>query len=94
LIAYGGAFAATANATGIAISGTQSSSAVKLYEVNLAQLGQSVLNKPGTASTAILADGASFAQCDTATAITVAAVAGTDLITATGCDVNITYVLE
>jgi len=93
VIAYGGSAAATANATGVAILGTQSGS-VMLFQVDLAQLTRSALNRPGTASTHLLADGASFVQNDAATAITVAAVAGTDLITATGFDIEVTYALE
>lgn len=94
IIAYGGSMAATANATGVAIKGTQSSGVVQLFTVNLAQLTRSAVNMVGTASTAILADGASFVACDATTAITVAAVGGTDLITATGADVEVTYAIE
>ena len=93
IISYGGSMAATANATGVAVYGTQTSP-VALYTVNLAQLGRSVVNTIGTASTAVLADGASFVDNDVTTAITIAAVGGTDLITATGVDVDITYAIE
>jgi hypothetical protein len=94
IIAIGGAAAATADATGVAIYGTQTA-AVKLYEALLAALTQSAINKPGTANTNILADGASFIANDVNTAITVKAVsAGAfDLITATNFDVSISYVL-
>jgi len=94
IISYGGNMAATANATGVAISATQTAAPVALFTVNLAQLTRSTLNSPGTASTVILADGASFADNDAATAITIAAVGGTDLITATGVEVEITYTIE
>ena len=95
-ISVGGAMAATANATGTAIYGTQSASAVALYTVLLAAGTQSTACYPGLANTSILANGASFAQNDAATAITCRAVtAGNyDLITATHFDVNLTYALE
>jgi predicted RecA/RadA family phage recombinase len=94
LIAYGGNAAATANATGIAISATQGTQAVKLFEVDNAQLTRSAINKPTSASTKILADGASFVQNDVNTGITLGAVAGTDLTTLTGADVIIWFCLE
>jgi hypothetical protein len=67
---------------------------VALFKVAIAQLGQSVLNQFGTASTIILADGASTKACDVNTAITVNPLGGTDLITATGVDVILTYTIE
>lgn len=94
VIAIGGNAAATANATGVAISATQGTSAVKLFEVNLAQLTRSAVNRVGTASTKVLADGASFVANDAASAITVKAEGGTDLITATHFDVELTYAIE
>ena len=93
MISYGGAMAHTATATGVAIYGTQSTQQA-LYTVNIAQLGESVVNTIGTASTAVLADGASFVDNDAATAITIGAVGAADLITATGVDVDITYAIE
>jgi len=95
VIAVGGAMAATANATGVAIYGSQTTPQ-KLYEVLLAAGVQSAICRPGTANTNILADGASFVQNDANTAITVKTVsAGNfDLITCTDVDVNITYALE
>jgi hypothetical protein len=94
IIAIGANLAATANATGVAISATQAASSVALFTANLAQLTRSAVNRIGTASTAVLADGASFVANDAATAITVAAVAGTDLITSTYIDVEVTYAIE
>lgn len=94
VIAVGANAAATANATGVAISATQSAGAAKLFEVNLAQLTRSTINRPGSASTIILADNASFNVNDVNTAITAAAVAGTDLITVTSFQVEVSYVLE
>ena len=94
MISYGGSMASTTNATGVAVYGVQSASTVALYTVNLAQLGRSVVNTIGTASTAVLADGASFVDNDASSIITIAAVGGTDLITATGVDVDITYAIE
>jgi hypothetical protein len=93
MIAYGGSMAATANATGVAISSTQTTG-VALYTVNLAQLTRSTVNSVGTASTVVLADGASFVDNDANATITIAAVGGTDLITATGVDVVMDYVQE
>ena len=92
-IAYGGNLAATANATGIAISGTQTTG-VALATIVLAGLTRSTVNTPTSSNNTVLADGASFIACDATTAITVAAVAGTDLITATGVDIELTYAVE
>jgi hypothetical protein len=95
VIAIGGAAAATANATGLAIYGTQTGS-VALYTALLAALTQSAFCRPGTTNTSIQADGASFVANDAATAITCKTVsAGNfDLITATHFDVILTYCLE
>ena len=94
LVAYGGSLAATAEASGVAVSGTQSAAAAALFTVPVASLTQSAYVTPSTDQTVILADGASFVACDDNTAVTVQAVGGSDLITATGIDVIITYVLE
>lgn len=96
LVAYGGNLAATEEATGVAVSGTQSAAPVALYTVPIASLTQSALIHSSCAgSTAfLLADGASFMANDANTPITVQAVGGSDLITATGIDVIISYVLE
>jgi hypothetical protein len=92
-IAYGGAVTST-NATGFAIKGTQSSSVVQLFTVAKAQAVESFDNRFGSPSTILLADGAGLIACDTATAITIAAVGGTDLAGATGIDVILTYSIE
>lgn len=94
LIAIGDDLAATANATGVAVKATQSASEVALFTVNLAQMTRSAVNRIGTASTAVLADGASFAQNDAATVLTIEAVGGTDLITSTYIDAEVTYAIE
>ena len=93
-ISYGGNLAATANATGIAISATQSAGTVALATIILAALTRSTVNAASSANNTVLADGASFIACDASTGITVAAVGGTDLITATGVDIEITYAIE
>jgi hypothetical protein len=62
--------------------------------VALAQLTRSAINQFGTASTIVLADGASTAVCDQNTAITANPLGGTDLITSTNFDVILTYTLE
>lgn len=93
MIAVGGAVTST-NATGIAISGTQGASSVALMTVAKAALTQSALVTPSSANVTLLADGASFVQNDAATAITAAAVADTDLDTATHVDFLIEYAIE
>jgi hypothetical protein len=95
IIAIGGNTAATANATGLAIYGTQGTASVKLAETHLASLVQSAVIKP-SATEHILADGASFVANDATTAITCKTVsAGNfDLITATYFDLILTYALE
>lgn len=94
VIAVGANAAATANATGVSINATQGASGVKLFEVNLAQLTRSAINRPGIASTLLLADNASFNVNDVNTAINAQAVAGSDLITVTSFQVEVVYVLE
>ena len=96
LVAYGGSLAATAEASGVAVSGTQSAAGAALFTVPVASLTQSTLIHSSCAgSTAfLLADGASFMANDANTPITVQAVGGSDLITATGIDVIISYVIE
>ena len=85
--------AATANATGIAISSTQTTPAA-LFTVPLANLTRSAVNTIGTASVTVLADGASFIDNDASAVLSIKAVGGTDLITATGVDVIMDYVQE
>jgi predicted pyridoxine 5'-phosphate oxidase superfamily flavin-nucleotide-binding protein len=90
MIAIGGN---AAGATAIRITGTQSAAAVQLVSNTVAALTQSARVLAGvTANSSVLADGASFNQCDANTAITITA-NGT-LTTATHIDVLLTYVLE
>jgi len=93
IVAYGGAVTST-TATGFAIKGTQSASVVQLFTVAKAQAVESFDNRFGSPSTTLLADGAGLVVCDTATAITIAAVGGTDLAGATGLDVTLIYGIE
>ena len=88
LIAVGGT---TAGIDGILIRGTQAAAVVKLMDGKIAGLAQSVLLRAGTATNGvILADGASFADNDANTAITVIK-DGADLSGATDVDVFLTY---
>jgi len=92
LIAYGGAVTST-TATGVKLVGYQSGS-VSLFVVAKAQLTQSALNRFGTGSTTLLADGASTMANDANQAITFIANGGSDLAGATGIDVILTYSIE
>ena len=92
MIAYGGAVTST-TATGAVLKGYQSGS-VNLFVVNKAQLTESALNRFGTTSTTILADGASLIANDANNAITFIANGGSDLAGATGIDVILTYAIE
>jgi len=94
IIAIGANAAATANATGVAIKGVQSSSTVKLGVCVLAGLTRSTVNVATSANNTVLADGASFVACDANSKISVQADGGTDLITATAFDVIIDYAVE
>jgi len=89
-IAYGGAAGAV---TTVDILGTQSSSSVKLVAYAQAGLTQSAVLKDGDASSAVLADGASYTACDAASAITISKT-GSDVTTATGVDVILQYTME
>lgn len=89
-VAYGGAVGAT---TTVDVLGTQAAASVKLAAFAQASLAQSTALRPGVAGTAILADGASYAPCDGNTAITISKT-GSDLTTATGVDVVLTYATE
>jgi len=88
-IAYGGAVGAT---TTVDVLGTQSAGGVKLVTFAQADLVQSAILTDAADGT-VLADGASFAACDAATAITVGKT-DSDVTTATGVDFIITYVIE
>lgn len=90
LISVGGAAGAV---TTVDILGTQSASSVKLLAGAQANLTQSTLIRAGGTGGAILADGASFATCDTNTAITIGKT-GSSVTTATHIDVLLTYVVE
>lgn len=89
-IAYGGAAGAV---TTVDVLGTQSASGVKLVAYAQASLTQSTVLKDGGSGATVLADGASYAACDANTAITVGKT-GSSVTTATGVDVNFTYVIE
>jgi len=89
-IAVGGA---VATVTTIDILGTQSTSSVKLVAFAQAGMTQSTLVRAGSASGAILTDGASFVACDVNTAIT-ANITGSSIATATHIDFVITYALD
>jgi hypothetical protein len=90
MIAIGGAVAA---ATAVVVTGTQSTSIVNLLSVAVAALTQSALVRAGAANATILANGASFQQCDANTAISIAKT-GSNITTATHVDVQIDYTLE
>jgi hypothetical protein len=87
VIAVGGAVGAL---TTIDISGTQSGSVVALFSYAQASLLQSVPLLTGVTGTTVLADGASFIQCDAGTGISIKKTgnAGT---TATHVDVILTF---
>ena len=92
LIAYGGAVTSS-TATGVALSGTQSSSVVALATVAKAGLTQNAVVSSNSANVTMLANDAAFGACDANTAIIVGAVGGTDLATATYLDVIVAYTL-
>lgn len=75
------------------ISGTQSTSVVKLVAFGQANLTQSTVVRAGGTGGTVLADGASFAICDVNTAITIG-VTGSALATSTFIDVFLTYAIE
>lgn len=89
-IAVGGAVGAT---TTVDINGTQSGSGVKLVSFAQANLTQSTVLRPGSTGVTVLADGASFAQNDANTAITIGKT-GATATTATAIDIALTYALE
>ena len=87
LIAIGGN---AATATTVDVLGTQSASGVKLLAAAVAGLTRSTVLRAGATNAAVLADGASFTECDANTAITIGKT-GSDLATATHIDVLLTY---
>jgi hypothetical protein len=89
-IAYGGAVGAV---TSVDLKGTQGTSAVVLCAFAQANLTQSAVIAMGETGTTVLADGASYTQNDAATAITIIK-NGSDVTTATGVDIILTYALE
>lgn len=90
MIAVGGAVGAV---TTIDILGTQSAASVKLAAFAQAQLAQSTVLKPGITGCTVLADGASFIQCDVNKAITIN-ITGSSATTATSIDVILTVAIE
>jgi predicted RecA/RadA family phage recombinase len=89
-IAVGGAAGAVTTAD---ILATQATASVKLVAFAQASLTQNTMLRAGAAGAAILAAGASFAQNDVNTAITVGKT-GADITTATHIDVSLTYSIE
>lgn len=87
MISVGGAVGAT---TTVDILGTVAGSVVKLLSVAIAALTQSALVRAGAANATILADGGSFVDLDTNTAVTVGKT-GATATTATAVDVSITF---
>lgn len=94
LIAIGGA--ATA-ATSVNLAATQAAAAVQLWVVTIAALTRSTMVSvgvtPAAGSATLLADGASFAQNDANTAVTLANV-GSAMTTLTNIDVFVDYVAD
>jgi hypothetical protein len=89
-IAVGGAVGAT---TTVDILGTQAAASVKLASFAQASLTQSTVLRPGVAGTTVLADGASYAQCDVNTPITIGKT-GASATTATAIDIVLSYTIE
>lgn len=96
VIAIGGAAAATADATGIAVYGTKAGVSTALYTALLAALTENAVCLVNTANTSVATAGALYSANDVATAITCKTVsAGAfDLITVTHFDVILTVTLE
>jgi hypothetical protein len=90
MIAVGGAAAAV---TTVDILGTQAAGGVKLVAAAQASLTQSTVLRAGGAGAAVLADGASFAQNDVNTPITIGKT-GASVTTATAIDVILTFAIE
>lgn len=92
MIAYGGA---AATATSVDLLGTKSGSASRPLVVAVAALTQSALVRMGASNAVILADGVSFTAHDNNTAISITKQSGgSNLATATGIDVQLTYVAD
>lgn len=89
-ISVGGAAGAV---TTVDILATQAAGSVKLVAYAQASLTQSAVLKAGGTGAAVLSDGASYAQNDVNTAITIGKT-GSSVTVATSIDVILTYVLE
>lgn len=89
LIAIGGAVGAT---TTVDIYGVQNGVTVKLLAVAIAALTQSAVVRAAAANATVLADGASFSECDANTAITVGKT-GANATTATNVDLVFEFAL-
>lgn len=87
MIAVGGAVGAT---TTVDILGTVAGAVVKLLSVAIAALTQSALVRAGATNATILADGGSFVDLDSNTAVTVGKT-GATATTATAVDIQITF---
>lgn len=90
MIAVGGAAGA---ATTVDITGTQAASSAKLLAVAIAALTQSAIVRAGAANATLLADGASFAQCDANAAVN-ASKTGASLTTCTFVDYFMEYIAD
>ena len=90
MIAVGGA---ASGATDVRILATQAAVSVALVIGAIAALTQSALVDAGQANMTVLADGASFGQCDLQTSITVGKTGGT-LAGATSIDVLFWYSID
>lgn len=92
MIAYGGN---AATATSVDILGTKGASASRPVVNAVAGLTQSARLRMGATNSTILADGASFTTHDANTGLSVTKQSGgSNLATATGIDVQISYVVE
>lgn len=89
MISIGGAMGAT---TTVDILATQAAASVKLLAIAIAALTQSAVVRAGAANATVLADGASFVDNDTNTAISIAKT-GATATTATHVDVEIDFEL-
>ena len=89
-IAIGGNASAV---TSVDVKGTQAAGAVVLAAFAQANLTRSTYLAPGITGCTILADGASFAQNDAGTAVTVIK-NGSDIATSTHVDILLSYAIE
>jgi len=89
MISIGGAFTTS---TLVRITGTQAAAVVALLGVAIAALSQSAVVRAGAANATVLADGASFIECDVQTGINVDKTGGAGTV-ATAVDVEASFVL-